>query len=603
MLRPESIIDVVRAHARHRPDDTAYSFLTTGTSGLAVSRQLGYGELDISAVAVGAALLDFCEPGDRILLACPPGPEFLVSFLGCLYAGLVPVPGPSPSDGRGQLERLDGMLVSSGAVAVLTDEQSLPSVRAWADGSARGVRCLSAESAVRRGGDRVPPVAGPDTTAFLQYTSGSTREPRGVVVTHANLMANLEAIRRSYGIPEGARVGGWLPPYHDMGLMGTLLLPLALGGQTFIMSPAAFLRRPRLWLEMIDRHDVVLSPAPNFAYDLCVRRVSERQVAALDLSRWRWAVNGAEPVQESTVRGFVEHFAPAGLRPETVCPSYGMAETTLFVSGGSSASPAVVTRVRGGDFERHRFTSEPEPEPASESGSKAASADARHLVSSGPVSGGYDLRIVDPRSLRELGAGEIGEIWLSGPSVARGYWGLPEETERTFRAYTADGAGPFLRTGDLGVCHGGELYVTGRLKEVMILNGRNVYPQDIERAAREQHPACADGVGAAFTVTVAGGGESVVLVQELRSRDVGEDATRELAREVLSGLTARLGVSVGSVVFVKPGGVLRSTSGKVRRVEMRRLFEAGELSPVVEELDARVRRAFRPVSEGPGAAV
>ncbi|MFC9133414.1 fatty acyl-AMP ligase [Streptomyces sp. NPDC057099] len=589
MLRPDSIINVVRAHARDRPDDLAYSFLSTGASGLAISRQLRYGELDSSAVAVASAMLDSCEAGDRVLLACPPGPEFLASFLGCLYAGLVPVPAPSPSDGRGQQERLDGMLASSGAVAVLTDERSLDAVRAWAAGSSRGVRCLSAESAVRQGGGWTAPVVEPDGTAFLQYTSGSTSDPRGVVVTHANLMENLGLIRRSYGVPEGARIGGWLPPYHDMGLMGTLLLPLAVGGQGFVMAPAAFLRRPRLWLEMIDRHDIVLSPAPNFAYDLCVRRVSAQQVASLDLSRWRWAVNGAEPVQESTVRRFVEHFAPAGLRPETVCPSYGMAETTLFVSGSPGASAAVVTRVHAGEFEQRRFT------PA------AGSADARLVVSSGPVSDGYDLRIVDPQSLRELGAGEIGEIWLSGPSVAHGYWGLAEETERTFRAYTADGAGPFLRTGDLGVSHEGELYVTGRLKEVMIINGRNMYPQDVERAAREQHPACADGVGAAFTVTVEGGAESIVLVQELRSRDAGEASARELAHEVLSGLSARLGVSVGSVVFVKPGGVLRSTSGKVRRVEMRQLFEDGELSPVLEQLDERVRRAFRP-GDGPSAA-
>ncbi|MBT2400291.1 fatty acyl-AMP ligase [Streptomyces sp. ISL-100] len=574
----------MRAHAQHRPDETAYSFLASGKSGFGITRQLSYGELDSTAAAIASTLLNSREPGDRVLVACPPGPEFLASFLGSLYAGLIPVPAPLPSGSKGQQARVNGMMTSSGAAAVLTDEQSFDEVRDWAAGSAsRDVICLTAESAARRGSrDGSPSAVDPDALAFLQYTSGSTSDPRGVMVSHANLVENLALIKRSYGVPDGARIGGWLPPYHDMGLMGTLLLPLLIGGQTFVMTPSAFLRRPGLWLEMIDSHDVVFSPAPNFAYDLCVRRVSAERVAALDLSRWRWAVNGAEPVHDSTVRTFVEHFAPAGLRPEAVCPSYGMAETTLFVSGSPGSSAPVVSRVDGEQFERHRFT------PAGES------QEARLVVSSGPVSDGFDLRIVDPRSLRELADGEIGEIWLRGPSVAQGYWGLEEESERSFRAHTADGAGPFLRTGDLGVRHEGQLYVTGRIKEVLILNGRNVYPQDIEREAREQHPACADGVGAAFTVTVAGGGERVVLVQELRLRDSGETALRDVARRVMAGLSASLGVPVGNVVFVKPGGVLRSTSGKVQRVAMRRLFEEAALSPVLEELDERVRRAFRP---------
>ncbi|MFF2027045.1 fatty acyl-AMP ligase [Streptomyces sp. NPDC058171] len=582
MVRSDSIIDVVRTHARCRPDDTAFSFVASGASGSDISRELTYGELDSAAAATGSMLLDSCVAGDRVLLSCPPGPEFLASFLGCLYAGLVAVPAPLPSGGKGQQARVNGMLASSGAAAVLTDGESFDTVHDWASAPARDVTCVAAERTARPGArDGFEPAAvDPDGLAFLQYTSGSTSDPRGVMVSHRNLVENLALIQRSYEVPDGARVGGWLPPYHDMGLMGTLLLPLFIGGQAFVMTPSAFLRRPRLWLEVIDRHGVAFSPAPNFAYDLCVRRVSAEQAAALDLSRWRWAVNGAEPVQESTVRSFAEHFAPAGLRPEAVCPSYGMAETTLFVSGSAGSSAPVVTRVDGGRFERNQFV------PAGESG------ELRTVVGSGPVSDGFDLRIVDPASSRELPDGEVGEIWLRGPSVTLGYWNLAEETERTFRAYTAEGTGPFLRTGDLGVRHHGELYVTGRIKEVLILNGRNVYPQDIERGAREQHLACADGFGAAFTVDP-GGGERIVLVQEIRSRETDGDVLRTVAREVMAGLSKSLGMPVGNVVFVKPGGVLRSTSGKVQRVAMRRQFQEGALSPILEELDARVRQAFR----------
>ncbi|MFC5919083.1 fatty acyl-AMP ligase [Streptomyces pulveraceus] len=582
MLRPGSIIDVVRSHAERQPDETAYSFLAVDASGLHISRQLSYGELDANAAGIAAVLRNSHEPGDRVLLACPPGPDFVVSFLGALYADVVPVPAPLPSGNKGQQARVHGIMTSAGVSTVLTDERNFDEVRDRLAGSVPEVSCLSAGRAGAGNGRAWrPPAVDPDRLAFLQYTSGSTSDPRGVMVSHANLVENLGLIQRSYGVPDGARVGGWLPPYHDMGLMGTLLLPLFIGGQGFLMAPSAFLRRPAMWLEMIDKHDVAFSPAPNFAYDLCVRRVSAERAATLDLSRWRWAVNGAEPVQNATVRNFVQHFASAGLRPEAVCPSYGMAETTLFVSGSPGRTAAVVSRVDAERFERHRFT------PAGQG------EEARLVVSSGPVSDGFDLRIVDPDSLRELADGEIGEIWLRGPSVARGYWRQEEETERSFRARTASGAGPFLRTGDLGVRHEGELYVTGRIKEVLILNGRNIYPQDIEREAREQHPACADGVGAAFTVTVDGGSESVVLVQEIRWSDPDEGALRDLARGVMAGLSASIGVPVGNVVFVRPGAVLRSTSGKVQRVAMRRLFEDAALTPVTEELDAGVRRTFR----------
>ena len=511
-------------------------------------------------------------------------------------------------------------MASAGVCAVLTDERHLDKARALLAEYAPEVVCTTPDLLAREAGTAAEadgateadvaakgklPSPGPEDLAFLQYTSGSTSEPRGVMVSHANLLDNLRLIQRSFGLRPDTRIGGWLPPYHDMGLMGTLLLPLFLGTESFVMSPSTFLRRPVLWLEMIGTHGIELSPAPNFAYDMCVRRITDEQVARLDLSRWRWAVNGAEPVHASTVRDFTRHFAPSGLRPEALCPSYGMAEVALFVCGGPSATAPVLCEVDGAALAQHRLR------PA------RGAHESRVLVGSGPLpdggsgplptgegagadgADGFDLRIVDPASRRELADGEVGEIWLRGASVARGYWGLEEETGRVFHARTADGTGPFLRTGDLGVRHGGQLYVTGRIKEVLILNGRNIYPQDIERAARARHPVCAEGFGAAFTVPVGDRDERMVLVQEIRARDLDEPGLREVAHGLMADLSAEFGLAMANIVLVPPGAVLRSTSGKVKRVAMRELFTRGSLAPVFEEVDAVVRERFRPAGDAP----
>lgn len=596
MLSKGTIVDIVGAHAQRQPEKRAFAFLGISTSGFGIVRELSYGELDASARRVGAALRCAYGPAARVLVACPSGPDFVISFLGALYGGLHPVPAPVPSEGREQHVRRQGIVASAGISAVLTDSQNLDMARSLFTGSTASLPCVTPDE-LSEGAAGELPLPRPDDLAFLQYTSGSTSEPRGVMVSHANVRANLGLIRRAYGLSDGTRVGGWLPPYHDMGLIGTVLLPLFLGSEGFLMTPAAFLRRPKLWLEMIGTHGITMSPAPNFAYDMCVRRIPAEQVARLDLSGWQWAVNGSEPVHASTVRDFSRHFAPAGLRPGTLCPSYGMAEATLFVSGGRNPSGPVLHEVDGDALERHRLA------PV------RASGERRVLVSSGvlpqpPDSGGgdgFDLRVVDQESHEELADGTVGEIWLRGPGVAHGYWGLEEETDRVFRARTADGDGPFLRTGDLGVRHEGRLYVTGRIKEVLILNGRNIYPQDIERVVREQHPACANGAGAAFTVPVGAKDERIVLVQEIRAHGMDGTALRELAHGVMTGLSAEFGMAMGNVVFVRPGGVLRSTSGKVRRVAMRDLFADGSLAPVFEEVDEGVRERFRPNGGVPDA--
>jgi acyl-CoA synthetase (AMP-forming)/AMP-acid ligase II len=380
-------------------------------------------------------------------------------------------------------------------------------------------------------------------------------------------------MKESFGLDEGDRCGGWVPFYHDMGLISTLLLPLYLGGGAAFISPTAFLRRPHSWLDLIDRYDLRYSAAPDFAYERCVRKVSPEQVRQLDLSRWRTAVNGAEPVRAATVRAFQEHFAPAGLRPETMCPGYGLAEVTLCVTSCPPDRDPVVRVVDPVALEQDRLV---------------LADEGRELVSCGPVPSAFGVRVVDPATEQELPDGRVGEIWLSGPSVAAGYWGLEEETERTFHARGADGSGPFLRTGDLGACLDGELFVCGRRKELLIVHGRNVYPQDVEVDVRAAHPALADGIGVVFALDT---DDRVVVVHEVGPSWMDEPAAlQEAVTAIKTVVSNEHGLSVRNVVLVRPRAVRRSTSGKPQRLHMRDLFLAGALEPVHQDCEPGLRQ-------------
>jgi acyl-CoA synthetase (AMP-forming)/AMP-acid ligase II len=387
-------------------------------------------------------------------------------------------------------------------------------------------------------------------------------------------MHNLGLIQRALGPHRDTVACSWLPPYHDMGLIGMLFSPLFLGCTVLLLSPTDFLRRPHRWLELITEHRVTFTTAPNFAYDLCTRMVTDEQLARLDLSGLVQALNGAEPVQAATLRRFAERFAPAGFSPKVFKPCYGMAETTLFVSGTEEHSFPAVSVVDRAELERNRIV------PA---------GSGVELVGCGPV---HDLEvlIVDPETRRALPDGQVGEVWVRGASLAAGYWRKPEETERTFRAATADGAAGFLRTGDLGARHAGELYVTGRIKDMLIIRGRNLYPHDIEREVGGLHEAFRGLHGSVCSVPAPH--EEIVVMQEMRPRGGPVDLPT-LARTVRGELGERLGVRVSNLVLLRPGQVLRTTSGKVRRSAMRELFISGGLKPVYEELDAETSRRYR----------
>ena len=526
-----------------------------------------YAELDARARRTAAGLAAAGMRGERVLLLHPTGLEFTVAMLACMYSGAIAVPGPPPTAlGRG-VARLAGIVEDAGVACVVADTTIADEVRTWlTEAGMAGLRCLTEPELA--GDDGRPPSepSRPAATAFLQYTSGSTSDPKGVVVGHRALGHNLAQIGKVLELEPGVRSVGWLPHYHDMGLIGQLLASLYHGGTAYLMSPTAFLRRPYQWLAMVSELRARITTGPNFAYELITNRTTDAQLAALDLSSLDAALNGSEPIHEATLSRFAAKFAPAGLRPEALMPCYGMAETALLVSAAPLSAERVTRRVDAGELEQHRFA------PA------AAGDGARSVVSSGRIVD-LDVRIVDPDTHEELPGHRVGEIWVSGDSMADGYWGQPDATATTFGARLASGGGstPYLRTGDLGALVDGELFVTGRIKEVLVLNGRNHYPQDLERTVRAAHAALAANQTAVFAAPFGETAERAVAVQEVRPADLRTLDAAELVDLVRRRVWLEHEVQLGDVVFVPSGSVPRTTSGKIRRGQVRDLFLGGDL--------------------------
>jgi acyl-CoA synthetase (AMP-forming)/AMP-acid ligase II len=561
----------------------AYTFLPDSAAG-SDPEILGYAELDTEARRVASWLQEHGATGRQVLLLYPSGLDFIKAFTACLYAGAVAVPAPLPTEMGHHYTRVSGILQDAEVRAVLTNSANEPGITAWlAEAGFTDVVCLATDAGGH--GDAAAwtePSVAPDSLAFLQYTSGSTSSPKGVMVSHGNLLANEAAIQRAAGSDGSAVLGGWLPFYHDMGLIGHILHPLWLGTSAVLMSPMSFLKRPVRWLQMIGDHGVTTGGGPNFAYELCVRRVTDEQLASLDLSSWKIAVNGAEPIRPETIRAFTERFAAAGFQPGTFFPCYGMAETTLLVSGSPIGEKPVYREVDAAGLELGELRP-PAPD-----------ASVRTLVSSGIVRAeDFDVRIVDPETFRERPAGSVGEIWVKGDSVCGGYWKRPETNKEIFDAAIAgadgdtDGGG-WLRTGDLGVLEDGELYVTGRIKEMVLVNGRNLYPHDVERAVQSMDPALGIGAGAAFSVDT-GDEEQLVLVQEVRSGSPSAADLPALALRTKQLISREFAVPAGNVVLVRQGTIRRTTSGKIQRTLMRKLFVEGRITPLHAALDGRVQ--------------
>lgn len=560
------MVSVLAHHSAAVPDRAAYVFLPRGT-GPGIS--LSYRELDRRSGRLAAALAAAGAGGRPVLLILPPGLDFIVAFFAVLKAGAIAVPLNFARQSHHQ-RRLAVVLEDSGSRLILTNGALLEHLREGLGPrtAAGGIRLLTIEEADGVEPVGLPPVR-PEAIAFIQYTSGSTGDPKGVMVSHANLMANERVIRRICGPIPTAMYGGWLPHYHDMGLVGTLLQPLFAGGTYVFMPPLAFVQRPSRWLRMLGEYRIECSVAPNFAYDVCSERCRDEELQGIDLSHWRVALNGAEPIRDHSLRLFAERFAPFGFRPESFLPCYGMAEATLLVSGrqaGAGASRLVVDRDA---LEQRRQVREVDAGPAREG-----------LVGCGEVAPGHEVVIVDPQTLREAGAGRIGEIWVGGPSVAGGYWRNPRASATVFGAHTADGRGPYLRTGDLGFLHAGQLYVTGRIKDVVIVRGRTLYPQDIEYTVSAASPQLGMNTAAVFAVDD-GRREAVVAVQELPRRFEGEPGPLKAA--ILEAVSREHDIMLGDIRFIPHNGLPRTTSGKIQRSCCKSLYLGNQLKEYTPE--------------------
>lgn len=561
--------DILAGRAESTPDQLAFTFVHEGED----DEEVTYLEVHGRAQAVAAGLLDAVKPGSRALLLFAPGLDYVAAVFGCFQAGVVGVSAspPQPKRLNRTLPRLlaiaedaqvDAVLTTAAlreaAQPLFTDDQPLARAR-W----------IAVDDAAADSEPGVVP-RGEADLAFMQYTSGSTSDPRGVMLSHGNLLSNSDVIARGFGHSRESRGFIWLPPYHDMGLIGGVLQPVYIGFPCALMSPIAVIKRPARWLEGVSRFRATTSGGPNFAYDLCVRRVGPEARESLDLSSWEVAFNGAEPIRAETVRSFTETFRPSGFRKSAFFTCYGLAEATLMVTGPAKEAEPTLLAFDSRELEAGR--------------ARPASADSRSatLVGCGGPDAEHHVAIVDPETLRRCPPGQIGEICVSGPSVAAGYWRREEETREVFGARIAgdDELRDFLRTGDLGMVEGGELFVVGRLKELIILNGRNYHPHDLEVSAESAHELLRGHCSAAFAIDAkATDGAAIILEVE---RAAKEEELPALIDGVRRQVAYDLDIQLQRIALCSPGSVPKTTSGKIQRQLCRKLLDDDELELLAE---------------------
>jgi len=572
--KPSTLVTLLQRRVAEQPHRLAYTFLQDGEQ---EERSLTYAELDHLARAIGATLQELGASGKNVLLLYPPGLEYIPAFFGCLYSGAVAVPAYPPRLNQKTM-RIRSIIADAEAKTVLSTAASLSRIKSMLAADFADANDLNWLATDEVSGDaernyRELTIKHSDL-AFLQYTSGSTGTPKGVMLRHDNLLHNAEVVYKTLGHTSDDKYFSWLPTFHDMGFMAGILQPLYGGFPGIMMSPTSFLQSPLRWLQAISRYGATTSGGPNFAYDLCVRKVKPEQRAALDLSSWSVAFNGAEPVRRETIEKFAETFAPNGFRKEAFYPCYGLAEATLIVSGGLKTQPPSVIEVDAGSLEEGRVV-------------QVSEADGRTkpLVGCGMALGNQTVVIVDPKTARQCASGEIGEIWISGPSVAQGYWNSVDETEQTFRARIADtGEGLFLRTGDLGFIQDGELYITGRLKDLIVIRGRNLYPHDIELSVESSDATLRAGCGAAFSLDV-DGEERLFVVQEVDQRQRPD--LDQLIPRIRRVIAEDHEVQAHGVILIKAGSIPKTSSGKIQRHACRAAFIANRFDVVAEWINTQ----------------
>lgn len=562
-----TLVELLRWRANQEPDKLAYTFLKDGkTEGL----KFTYQELDLQARAIGALLQKHNGKGQRALLLYPQGLEVLAAFLGSLYAGVIAIPVPPPDAGRLKraLPRLRAIVKDANATFALTNQSFLEILQGEdADfPEFKEMTWFATENVDLNLADQwQDPQVSAESLAYLQYTSGSTSTPKGVMISHDNIIHHCGYLQKACGYDAQSVSITWMPYFHDYGLVEGMTVPLYNGHPCYIMSPLAFIKRPLRWLQAIERYRGTHSQAPNFAYELCVSRVTDEQVAALDLSSWQAAGNAAEPINPRVLEEFYTKFAPAGFQWETFAPAYGLAEDTLLVSTSPKGTAPVLCLVKTSEIEKNKIVE-----------AEGWGDGVRAIPGCGKLVCETQVAIVDPDTLKRCSPDEVGEVWVCDPSVAGGYWQRPEESESTFRAYTADTQeGPFLRTGDLGFMRGGELFITGRIKDLIIIRGTNHYPQDIEWTVQQVHPCLRPDYGAAFSIDV-DGDEKLVVVQEVK-RNPEEYQADEVINDIRQAIAEIHELQVYAVVLAKPGNILKTSSGKIQRRACKASFLSAEL--------------------------
>ncbi|MEL6223569.1 MAG: type I polyketide synthase, partial [Cyanobacteria bacterium J06627_8] len=576
-----NLVDLLRFRAASTPNSQAFVFLRDGEE---EDNELTYRDLDQRARAIAAALQDRGASGERALLLYSPNLDFITAFWGCLYAGVLAVPAYPPRPNQ-TLTRLRAILEDSAAAFAMTTGPQLANMGRLLEQNPdfATLQWVTTDDVSQGIEDTWSPRAiATDTLAFLQYTSGSTGTPKGVMVSHSNLMHNARFIRESFDDSSESKSVCWLPPYHDMGLIGGVLQPIYLGAPAALMSPVSFLQRPFRWLKAMSYYRARTAGAPNFAYDLCVRQVSPEQREQLDLSNWTLAFSGAEPVRAETIERFSETFAPCGFRKEAFYPCYGMAEATLFVTGGDRQSSPTVATVRSQSLERSQIEMVAPDETVDDE-------EIRQLVSCGRCHPEQTLRIVNPETQEICPENTVGEIWVSGAGMAQGYWKRPQQSIETFYATIAASANdadtssdkqhPFLRTGDLGFLNNDELFVTGRIKDLIVIRGLNHYPQDIELTVDQCNPALRQGCSAAFSVDVEGE-ERLILAQEVERRALRQLPVADITQAVRQAIAEHHQLQIHAVVLLKTGSIPKTSSGKIQRHACKAGFLEGTLDVV-----------------------
>lgn len=571
-----TLVEILQQRASSEPAQVAYTYLANGET---PEDRLTYQQLDCKAKAIAAHLQSCISPGDRALLIYPQGLEFIAAFFGCLYAGVVAIPAPAPEASRLKRirPRLESIIQDAECSFILSTSKILSHLEPFIT-DYKNFKNLSyiATNTIDQNSEpnwQKNPIKS-DNLAYLQYTSGSTSTPKGVAITHQNLIANIAAITQAHGYTSKSISASWIPYFHDYGLVNGMLQPLYAGIPCFIMSPVTFIKHPIRWLSAISKYDVTHTGAPCFAYQYCLEKINPDDCQNLNLNSWRVAHTGAETIRREILELFAEKFKPYGFKLSSFYPSYGLAEATLMVTTKKLDEIPKFCTVSRQSLSQSRVIIQ----------EKNETENLVSLTSCGISAGDTKIEIVNPETQSKCGVDEVGEIWVAGSSVAKGYWQRLDLTEKTFQAYISDTKeGPFLRTGDLGFIKNNELFVTGRLKDAIIISGCNHYPEDIELSVQQSHPALRFGCGAAFAVETEGQ-ERVIIVQEVNRSEQSQIDSKQITSTIRQAVSSFHEIQLYAVVLIKQGSIPKTSSGKIMRHACKVQFQEGTLEALFVDI-------------------